>query len=151
MANAIDIIESNDEHIIKRLMEIEKQAFGNAGLDEWNLIPYMRHGRVMALRDDEQIIGGAQFIKDWNDPLCAYLVGIAVDASYRGKGLGTFFLAECLSILKKEGIKSVELTVDPGNTGAIKVYETKLGFVTTQTRIGEYGAGEDRLVMRVML
>lgn len=148
---SIEQVKNNEAIIVGRLIEIEKQAFGDAGLDEWNLVPYIRHGKVIALLSDNKIIGGAQFIRDWDDLSRAYLVGIAVDSAYRGKGLGTRFLAECLELLKTEGIKCVELTVDSRNTGAVNVYQNKLGFITAGIRKDEYGAGEDRLVMERVL
>ncbi|MFA5675866.1 MAG: GNAT family N-acetyltransferase [Christensenellales bacterium] len=144
-------VQYNDAKIVKRLIEIEKQAFGGAGLDEWNLVPYIRHGKVAALWTDGKIIGGAQFIRDWNEVSRAYLIGIAIDSAYRGKGLGTRFLEECIKLLKADGIKCVELTVESNNTGAVNVYQNKLGFITACARKDEYGTGEDRLVMELTL
>ncbi len=132
-------------------MDIEKQAFGEAGLDAWSLVPLVRHGKVLALKYGNEVIGGAQFMRDWSDPAKAYLVGIAVDSSFRGKGLGTRFLSACIELLKTEGIKCIELTVDPQNYGAVKVYEEKLSFRTVAQRKNEYGPKEDRLVMELEL
>ena len=147
----ISTIKNNDAQVIERLKAIEMQAFGDAGLDEWNLVPLIRHGRVMALAYDHEVIGGAQFIRDWDDNTRAYLVGIAVDSAYRGKGLGTRFLSACIEQLKTEGVRCIELTVDPQYHGAVRVYEDKLSFRTVETRINEYGIGEDRLVMELHL
>ena len=147
----VSVIKNNDAQVIEKLKAIEKQAFGDAGLDEWNLVPFVRHGRVIALQNGDEVVGGAQYIRDWDDPSRAYLVGIAVDSSCRGKGLGTRFLGDSLALLAAEGIKYVELTVDPQNHGAVKVYAKKLGFETVGTRKDEYGAGEDRLVMEKRL
>jgi len=147
MESSVDVINSNDSETVENLIEIEKQAFGNAGLDQWTLVPLIRHGKVIALRYKNEIIGGAQFIRDWEDSLRAYLVGIAINSDYQGKGLGTRFLNGCLAILKDEGIGSVELTVDPSNKPAVRMYKDKLGFKTIETRKNEYGNGADRLVM----
>ena len=137
----VSVIKNNDAKIIEKLKAIEKQAFGDAGLDEWNLVPFIRHGRVIALLSDGEVVGGAQYIRDWDEPSRAYLVGIAVDGSCRGKGLGTRFLSESLALLAAEGVACVELTVDAQNHGAVKVYSEKLGFETVGTRKDEYGAG----------
>ena len=147
----VSVIKDNDAQIIEKLKAIEKQAFGEAGLDEWNLVPFIRHGKVIALWCDNKLVGGAQYIRDWDEPSRAYLVGIAVDGSCRGQGLGTRFLGESLALLAAEGIKCVELTVDAQNHGAVKVYGEKLGFVTIGTRKDEYGAGVDRVVMEKRL
>ena len=148
------VVEKLTEHDIAtadRMTEIEAQAFGEGGLNIWTLVPLIRHGRVFALRDGQQIIGGAQFMRDWEDNSRAYLVGIAVDARYRGKGLGTRFLGECMDSLKHEGVKKVELTVDAANVPAVRVYREKLGFDTQEVRQSEYGPGIDRMVMQKTL
>ena len=130
----VNRIEENEPRTIARLVEIERQAFGDGGLDAWTLVPLLRHGLVLSLHDGNELVGGAQFIRDWTDPARAYLVGIAVDKAHRGKGLGTAFLAACLKVLEKEGIRVVELTVDPANAPARKVYQDKLGFSVTGER-----------------
>ncbi len=137
--------------VMERMTEIEAQAFGEGGLNIWTLVPLLRHGRVFALRDGQHIIGGAQFMRDWEDNTRAYLVGIALDALCRGKGLGTRFLSECMDALKREGIACVELTVDAANVAAVRVYREKLGFEVLETRKGEYGPGVDRVVMQKVL
>jgi len=143
----IEIITNNDASVVSRLVEIENRAFGTNGFSVWEIVPFIRHGLVMALRLDGHIVGGAHFLRDWKEPDLAYLFAIAVDPAYQGKGLGTRFLKDCCSILEQEGFKHVELTVDAANIPAVTVYKDKLGFETVETRIAEYGEGEDRLVM----
>ncbi len=147
MSLDIKVIKNNDANIVSSLVAIERSAFGPNGLSEWEIVPFIRHGLVIALMLDGKVIGGAQFLRDWNNPDKAYLFGIAVDSVYRGKGFGTRFLSDCCQRIKQEGFKSVELTVDANNHPAVKVYKEKLGFITMETRIAEYGEGEDRLVM----
>lgn len=144
-------IRTNDEAMINRIKEIDRQAFGDAGLDEWAIVPLIRHGRVMALRYQGEIAGSALFFRDWDSPTRAYLFSIAIDKRFRGQGLGTRFLKGCLSMMDKEGIHYVELTVDAANHQAVKVYQEKLGFKTVGQRENEYGEGEDRLVMELGL
>ena len=143
----VEVISDRDNRTLKRLEEIEAQAFNEGGLNVWMLVPLIRHGRVYALRQAGEVMGGAQFFRDWADSGLAYLVGIAVDRRCRGQGLGTRFLAECLAALKEEGVTSVELTVDADNAPALRVYQDKLGFIVRETRKDEYGPGVDRLVM----
>lgn len=143
----IEIVKDNDANMISRLVEIERNAFGPSGLSQWEIVPFIRHSLVIALRLDSKVIGGAQFLRDWKNASHTYLFGIAVDPAYRGKGFGTRFLSDCCKRLKEENFKSVELTVDAANHPALKVYKDKLGFETVETRMAEYGEGEDRLVM----
>jgi [ribosomal protein S18]-alanine N-acetyltransferase len=145
------IIHKKDKEILDKLILIEEQAFGDAGLDEWVMVPFIRHGRIIALYYGDEIIGGAQFLKDWDHTENAYLYGIGIEKKYRGQGYGTWFLKSCIEELKKEGIKNIELTVDPRNSVAIKVYQEKLGFKITDERKHEYGSGEHRTVMELDL
>lgn len=147
MSLEIKIMTQNDTDTVSRLVEIETNAFGPNGLSEWEIVPFIRHGLVIALKADDKIIGGAQFFRDWKHPDHAYLFGIAVDPDYRGKGFGTRFLSDCCLMLKEQGFKKVELTVDAANLPAVRVYKDKLKFETVETRLAEYGKGEDRLVM----
>jgi len=147
----VNIVKRNDKEIITRILEIEKEVFGDAGLCSWSLIPLIRHGRLMTLVYFDQIVGSAQFFRDWEEPGRVYLVGIAIDKNHQGKGLGTLFLKECLDKLRKEGINKVELTVHPKNYIAKKIYMDKLGFRIFEEREDEYGPGEDRLAMVLTL
>ena len=116
-------------------------------MNEWHLVPLIRHGRVYVIKDSDIVIGSVQYILDWNCPKKAYMFGVAVSENYRGKGVGTKLLIESFEALKKENIEEVELTVDPENAAAVNVYHAKLGFEVTDFRKNEYGDGEDRLVM----
>jgi len=132
---------------IKKIVNLEKAAFGNSGADEWTLVPLLRHGRVFAYYQEEQLIGEAQFLKDWDQPATAYLYSVAVERKWHGKGIGTRFLQECFAHLAAEGIQRIELTVDPANEAALKVYRDKLGFTVTGYRENEYGEHIHRYVM----
>lgn len=126
--------------------QLEAQAFGEGGLNAWTLVPLARHGRVYGLVEDGRVWAAAQVFRDWDQPT-AYLVGIAVDQARRGQGWGTHLLTEVHRLLAADGLESLELTVDPGNTAAVRVYQHKLGYRSVEVRRDEYGAGEDRLVL----
>lgn len=142
-------IKKNDPKLLEELIDIDRQSFGDAGLDEWGLVPIIRHGRIYALYYQENIAGAAQFLKDWEEPQKAYLYGVGIKEKYRGKGLGTWFLKTCFEQLKDEGIRRIELTVDPANQSAIRVYQEKIGFQKKEERKNEYGEGEHRIVMEL--
>ncbi|MEN6351055.1 MAG: GNAT family N-acetyltransferase, partial [Syntrophomonas sp.] len=80
-------------------------------------------------------------------PCKAYLIGVSINAEVRNQGYGTSLLWESFSYLARENIREVELTVSPGNSEAIILYQEKLGFVITDFREDEYGAGQHRVVM----
>jgi len=143
----IRIVTPDQKSTITRIIALEAEAFGDGGLDEWNLLPLIRHGRVFVLEEDSLTAACIQYMKDWNDPSKAYAVGISVDKNRRGKGYGTELFRASMDILADEGIKTVELTVDPENASAVAVYGRKLGFVISEERRDEYGEGVHRIVM----
>jgi len=147
----IELVHTNDTKIVESIVKIEAEAFGNGGMNEWHLVPLIRHGRVYVARIDGQVVGSVQYLLDWENPRKAYMFGIAFTQAWQGRGLGTEFLKQSFRALAENNIEQVELTVDPNNTAAVKVYENKLGFVITGFRNNEYGEGENRLVMQLAL
>lgn len=147
----VQLLCDYDRKIIKKIVALEHEAFGHGGMNEWHLVPLIRHGRVFIAVKDYNIVGSVQYMLDWERPKRAYMYGIAMSKDWRGKGLGTTFLKETFRQLTVGGIEEVELTVDPQNIPAIKVYQEKLGFSVTEFRKNEYGQGEDRMVMKVSL
>ncbi|QJW45114.1 GNAT family N-acetyltransferase [bacterium BFN5] len=147
----IELIKNADLEVQNRLVYLENQAFGSGGLNEWHLIPLIRHGRVFAARKDQTIIGVIEYMLDWDNPRKAYMIGVSIAKEARGQGLGTELIKRTLQFLSRENLTDVELTVHPENLAAIRVYENKLGFKTEELRTDEYGQGEDRLVMTLSL
>lgn len=75
------------------------------------------------------------------------ITNIAVEASQRGKGIGTALLRFLMEEGKKMGIGAYTLEVRVGNAPAIHVYE-KLGFVSEGIRRGFYDhPREDAIIM----
>jgi ribosomal protein S18 acetylase RimI-like enzyme len=82
-----------------------------------------------------------------------WILGLAVAADGRGRGLGRMLMLEILERLRGEGVREVLLTVEPANVTAIVLYRS-LGFVPAEPdegfRKAYFGPGEDRIVMRLM-
>ena len=147
----IELVKEVEPHLMERLVELEAEAFGTGGLNDWHLVPLIRHGRVYILRNNAQVIGLVEYMLDWNNASTAYMVGVSIAKESRGQGSGATLLQGSFNALFAEQINEVELTVDKKNTAAVKLYEKKFGFAVTAFRFDEYGAGEDRLVMKVQL
>lgn len=147
----VELLQTVELSLINRLVKLELEAFGIGGLNEWHLVPFIRHGRVYVAIEKDEIVGLIQYMRDWDNPAKAYLMGVSIAKEVRGKGLGTTLIHSSLQALRQENIEEVELTVDPKNSTAISVYAEKLGFVVRDTRMNEYGAGENRLVMTLAL
>ncbi|WP_378956726.1 GNAT family N-acetyltransferase [Pelosinus sp. sgz500959] len=147
----IELVEEFDLDFLQSLVQLEAEAFGIGGLNEWHLVPFIRHGQVYIAKEQEKVVGLIQYMRDWKNPNKAYLMGVSIAKKLRGQGLGTILMRTSLRALKEENIEAVELTVDPKNFSAIKIYQEKLGFVGKDRRVDEYGAGENRLVMLLSL
>jgi len=115
------------------------------------MVPFIRYGRVFTAKVDNEIVGCAQFMREWNNPETAYFYGVSMLPEYRGGGLGTAFLKEILALIKFDGIIKIILSVSPENKAAIHIYKHKLGFVERYSAPNEYGCGEDRLIMELTL
>ena len=147
----LELVRTMEPEIIARLVQIETEAFGAGGLTVWTLEPLIRHGRVYVYRVDNEIVGLVQYMLDWDRPQKAYMVGVSISKDSRGQGIGAKLLKESFEALAKEKIEEVELTVDPDNVAAVKLYKSKLGFLVTDFKDDEYGEGEGRLVMNLSL
>lgn len=156
VANKIDlkakVVDNLTGDIARRLVEIEDKAFGEGGLhNEWLMVPMVRYGRVFAAELEGQLVGSAQFMRTWTGQDTVYFYGVSLLPEYRGQGLGTAFLNDILRALKNEGIRKVILSVSPQNQRAIHLYRERYGFETVKSVAGEYGPGEDRLIMECIL
>ena len=87
--------------------------------------------------------------KDWNDCAALYY-SFHIRKGYRHQGQGNQFLKKVLQKLKKEGIKTVGLTVSPHNQPAQKLYQ-KNGFKFIKLSHDQYGPGQDRHLMELKL
>ena len=150
MTVKIKRLNNNFQSIINDVIEIEKNAFGPGGLNRWGFPPFIYHGLVYVIQVDRETVGVIEFMRDFNEVDEAYLYGLAISEEYQGQGLGNKLLDYSLKELKKQKINKVELTVDPDNERAIKLYQ-KFGFEKIAYRKAEYGSGEDRTIMKLSL
>ena len=147
----IEQLHHVDPGIIERLTALDKAAFGPGGLNYWHFVPLIRHGRVFIFRQGELVVGSVQYMRKWDQPDTAYMIGVTVDKEWRGQGIACRLLATSFQVLRRQSLCSIELTVAPDNVAALTLYEGKLGFSRTEYRENEYGPGEHRLVLTLAL
>ena len=141
-------IDSVDPQTVERILYIEQEAFGEGALNEYVVVPYMRHGKVYAAVDEDgHIVACTYFMRDMNDTGMAYMLSVATLPEYRGHDVGTALLNYAFSHIKELGISQIQLTVDPANFKALAVYREKLGFTVADVSKDEYETGDDRLIM----
>ncbi|OQY10144.1 MAG: hypothetical protein B6I28_01590 [Fusobacteriia bacterium 4572_132] len=138
----------NKEEILE-VKSIELEAFKEGGSDEWVILPIARCGKILLLKDEENILGSVEILRKWgkND---IYIFSFALKLKYCGKGFGTKLMELLLEYLKKENIENIYLTVDPENKIAVGLYE-KFGFKKDRFLKDEYGKGIDRIYMKLKL
>jgi [ribosomal protein S18]-alanine N-acetyltransferase len=112
---------------------------------------YIQYGRIFGLFVDGSLKGFIIFMRSWDDYGLAYLKKIAIDEGGRNKGYGSYLLSKSLGLIKKDGVSTVVLTVDPKNSAGVHVYQEKFGFRLVEYRKNEYGPGRDRWFMRLDL
>jgi ribosomal-protein-alanine N-acetyltransferase len=145
----VRLIESPDTDTIARIAALEEEAFGRGGLNEWHLPVIARHGRLYILKYGEKIIGAASLIRDWEAGR-AFLFDFVIEKDARGRGYGRFLMEQLLVELKEQGIERLELTVAPDNIEAINLYKGS-GFQKSAVLADEYGCGEDRWLMSLLI
>lgn len=144
------LVQDYNLSLLKRMVDFGLNIFGELGMDEWGLVPQIRHGNVFILKEEDKkrIIGLAILMRDWEDPDKAYLFDYAIAEEYQGNGLGHHFLTAISENLLEQGFKRMSLTVDVENMPAIHLYKDKIGFDIVKESKDEYGKGHDRYIMQ---
>jgi ribosomal-protein-alanine N-acetyltransferase len=139
------LTDLSDRQLIAKIVEVEEEAFGEAGVDLYTLPPFILFEAVYALFIDGELGGVAELVRSW-DTRTVLLWGFAIAPQFRGRGYGTRFLEAVLDDLPG-GVEEVRLTVSPANVAARRLYES-LGFEYVERVEDMYGEGEERLLMR---
>jgi ribosomal protein S18 acetylase RimI-like enzyme len=144
------ILESFDANLIGKLIKLEVDNLGQeASINEWQLPVIIRYGKFIVVENEHgDIIGACEMLRQWGEPLIAFIHSFYIEESFRYRGIGKNLLENVIDILKKDGFKSVQLTVDPDNKPALSLYG-RFGFVKKLLEIGEYGEGRDRVLMEL--
>jgi len=134
---------------LKQVLPIERKSFTTP----WSAGGFrlaLRNPDVMALKisKNDQLLGYLIAFRQSRELLIA---NIAVHEDYRGIGLGSWLLTECMERAREEGITYAVLDVRESNKVAQSLYR-KLGFRVFGRRAGYYhNPREDALVMGVGL
>lgn len=142
------LVQDFNLSLLENMVSFGLNIFGELGMDEWGLVPQIRHGSVYILKEDDkkEIIGLAIFMRDWEKPEKAYLFDFAIDKEMQGHGFGRQFLKIIAGNLSEQEFKIISLTVDVENKPAIHLYRN-IGFKPIEYSRNEYGKGHDRYIM----
>jgi ribosomal protein S18 acetylase RimI-like enzyme len=146
-----EIIKNFDSSLIEEIIKLERDNLGpEAALNEWQIPVIIRYGKfITAMQGSPKvktITGVCEAIRDWNDTRKAFIHSFYVIKEKRNFGIGRELLSYTAGLLESEGFKKIELTVDPENMPALKLY-SGFGFEIVKTEYNEYGRGKDRYLM----
>ena len=133
----VDEVVEHEPALIQAIVDIGLMTFSEVTWSRFTAGLMLRHGRTFLLRADGTIIGTCQLLKAWDTPNEAVLFSMSIRPGWRGRGLGTFFLQEVSASLRKNGVASLVLEVDPKNEAAIRLYEEKFSFTREALCPGE--------------
>lgn len=133
--------------INEELSKIEKDIFDEAGFNRFTIPMLVFWGRYYIFKINENIVAGAQVIRNYDDSAEAFIAGFWVQKEFRGQGIGKRFLKNIIKQKSSDGVKRIYLTVDPANERAVSFYE-KSGFEVVSLKKDYYGKGVDRLIMK---
>jgi len=143
------LVQDYSGSLLKRIVEFGLNIFGELGVDEWGLVPQIRHGNVFVLQASGQrrLLGMAILMRDWEDLEKCYLYDFAIADELQAKGLGFNFFSAIVRNLREQGFRRVDVE----NAPAVRLYQDKVGFRIVGRTDDEYGEGHDRFLMELEL
>jgi len=133
MIGLTTVTEENWIEISKLSVNDEQQKFldRTIGIIARGYVYRYCNGRVVAITNDDQIVGVA-LIRDLDEePACYDLQQFMIDQRFQNKGYGTEGLKKILSILESEKkYNCTEVCVHKDDIAALRLYK-KVGFVDT--------------------
>jgi ribosomal-protein-alanine N-acetyltransferase len=133
------------------LAQLETKIFGNDGysiLSLRQLLDLSPTTSFVAVQSPTQIVGyGLGAIA--SDGTTAWLLALAVEEAFRGRGIGAALTNRCLHELLETGVQRTRLTVDPDNTLAQHIYAS-FGFQPIREEADYFGPRTARLVMELV-
>jgi ribosomal-protein-alanine N-acetyltransferase len=138
-------IKDPDPVLIETLCRLEIKNLGQeAAINQWVLPVIIRYGKLfIAVNNNDSLLGVCEIIRSYVAPSTAFIHSFYIDSGFRNEGIGKMLLREVLSELKNDSFEEVELTVDPDNIAASRLYRS-FGFKKNGTRKDEYGVGIHR-------
>jgi ribosomal-protein-alanine N-acetyltransferase len=162
-------VRKAEERDLPRIMEIERGSFSNpwpeallrSYLGEEGFLVGEENGRIVGyilvglkspsffsrLERRTKLLFGLERGDEDPDLHIGHVMNLAVDPSYRHRGLGTELLRAGLAYLKGLGARLVELEVRTANEEAIRLYR-RFGFTIDRLISHYYSDGEDAYLMK---
>lgn len=147
MSLTIARVSRPDHDLLVTLQTYDLEAFGSTGLSTYDLAVMSQAGGVYLAQVGDEIVGGCQLLRMFDEPGFFYVVGIYIRPHWQGRGLGRTFLLALAGEIGRTGGAGFVLTVAPKNQRALHLYRSA-GFVEEAFMPAFYGEGEDRHILR---
>ncbi|MEG0257133.1 MAG: GNAT family N-acetyltransferase [Christensenella sp.] len=141
-------IKERDFDLVEQLIRIEHSSYESGGMDIFDLIAMLRHARVYVAVEYDEILGAVYFMRNFDNTDKVFLHSINIIDPQAYPNLGTSLLNIAFSDMRAFGIKIVEVSVDPSNYRALKIYREQLGFVASDSMQSEILNGEEILMLQ---
>ncbi|WP_270182559.1 GNAT family N-acetyltransferase [Alkalihalobacillus sp. CinArs1] len=103
---------------------------------------YLTHGVCYTARISEKIIGTYVLLHKGSS---VEIMNIAVEESYRGKGIGKRLLKDALAKAKQMGVETVEIGTGNSSIGQLALYQ-KCGFRIIDIQHGYFERYEEEII-----
>jgi [ribosomal protein S18]-alanine N-acetyltransferase len=132
------------------VLEIERASFPHP----WSSALFLQElrvpfSRIIVIRPptDATVVG---YLCRWFVADEIHVLNVAVHPLHRRRGIGALLMDEALREARERGTEAITLEVRRSNAAARRMYDA-LGFDEVGVRRDYYGAGEDALIMRLVL
>lgn len=140
--------DPQDWPILHQIADIDAQAFGSDGISVFNLSQFTRSGAVFCLLAGDCVVAETVLLRNVHDD-GAVVFGFAVDNARHGQGLGSIMIQHLIKTATASGIAYLELTVNPENLAAKRLYIEKAGFYKKAELSDHPQKGEPRWLLRL--
>ncbi len=145
-AHMIKLRKFSFDHDLERIIEIEKQSFGEPWPDDYlKKVAREPSNDFIVAEADGKIIG--YVLARVKEDKSGSTKTIAIDTEYRKQGIGKTLISAVIEKLKEKGAKQVFLHLRTYNKTATEFYKN-LGFETIETKKNYFPNNDDAYLLR---
>ena len=147
-AITIDVCRDKSEELCQALARLVRQLSSSATIPSENDVREILNADgtyLLAARYGDRIVGTLTLVM-FRIPtgVRAWIEDVAVDASFRGQGIGETLTREAVRIAASRGARTVELTSRPSKEAANRLYQ-RIGFEPRDTNVYRLTIGDHGL------
>ncbi|HOY67985.1 MAG TPA: GNAT family N-acetyltransferase [Candidatus Ozemobacteraceae bacterium] len=144
-------LRPDDWTSLQAVAALEEEAFPDDAQTAPNLALIARAGTVWVARDERGGIVGEAILLGTIGEAAAFLFSLAVTATWRRQGISLVLMRTVFDDLRARGVTRLELTCDPQNAAALRLYTERLGCERIELLPDHFGPGRSRWLLRKTL